>query len=119
MMDLLKSVLVSIVILGLLFLGIYLAGRKELLEKAESNLAKAQDLYEYKNDASGALNLLELEPEKQLQEKYYFLKFLHILTPENNRCTFDFIQDLFVIPYPLVLIRLLSLLLLVLLLLLL
>lgn len=74
-MDLLKSVLVSIVVLGLLFFGIYLAGRKELLEKAESNLAKAQDLYEYKNDPEGALNLLELQPEKELQEKYYFLKF--------------------------------------------
>lgn len=74
-MDLLKSVLVSIVVLGLLFFGIYLVGRKELLEKAESNLAKAQDLYEYKNDPEGALNLLNLEPEKELQEKYYFLKF--------------------------------------------
>lgn len=74
-MDLLKSVLVSIVVLGLLFFGIYLAGRKELLEKAESNLAKAQDLYEYKNDPEGALNLLSLEPEKEFQEKYYFLKF--------------------------------------------
>lgn len=74
-MDLLKSVLVSIVVLGLLFFGIYLAGRKELLEKAESNFAKAQDLYEYKNDPQGALNLLELEPDKELQEKYYFLKF--------------------------------------------
>lgn len=74
-MDLLKSVLVSIVVLGLLFFGIYLAGRKELLEKAETNLAKAQDLYEYKNDPQGALNLLELEPDKELQEKYYFLKF--------------------------------------------
>lgn len=74
-MDLLKSVLASIVLLGLLFFGIYLAGRKELLEKAESNLAKAQDLYEYKNDPEGALNLLSLEPEKELQEKYYFLKF--------------------------------------------
>lgn len=74
-MDLLKSVLVSIVVLGLLFSVIYLAGRRELLEKAESNLAKAQDLYEYKNDPEGALNLLELEPDKKLQEKYYFLKF--------------------------------------------
>lgn len=74
-MDLFKSILASIVLLGLLFFGIYLAGRKELLEKAELNLAKAQDLYEYRNDSEGALSLLELEPEKELQEKYYFLKF--------------------------------------------
>lgn len=74
-MDLLKSVLVSIIIMALLIFGIYSVGRKDLLKKAETNLAKAQDLYEFKNDADGALNLLELEPDKTLQEKYYFLKF--------------------------------------------
>lgn len=74
-MDLLKSILISVVLLALVFFGIYSFGKKDLLKKAEINLARAQDLYEFQNDANGALRLLELEPQKELQEDYYFLKF--------------------------------------------
>ncbi len=81
-MDLIKSILITLLIFVLLGGGLFYIGKKQEIEKANANLVKAKDEFgkkKYKN----ALVLLKYEPSKEHLEDYYLLKLKTLIELEN------------------------------------
>lgn len=81
-MDLLKSVFITVLIFVLVGAGVFYIGKKQEIEKANTNLVKAKDLFG-KREYKDALVLLKYEPSKDRLEDYYALKLKTLIELDN------------------------------------